>query len=54
MSQSETKDDSIDDVHCMPDNGMHECSKNCWCEPELNADYTDEGGRKLWVHRELQ
>jgi len=42
------------DIHCMPNDGTHECSEKCWCCPELNADYTDEGGKRLWVHRELQ
>jgi hypothetical protein len=54
MNQQNENDDSFNDVHCMPVDGSHECSKSCWCEPELNADYLDEGGRRLWVHRELQ
>lgn len=43
-----------EDTHCMPNDGIHECSEKCWCGPELNADYRGEGGKRLWVHRELQ
>lgn len=54
MNLKKELDDSFEDVHCMPDDGKHECSKKCWCQPELNADFRDEDGRRLWVHRELQ
>ena len=54
MSQSRIEeDDSYKDIHYMPDDGKHECSKNCWCQPELNENFKDEDGRRLWVHREL-
>jgi len=53
MNENEPVDDSFDDVHCMPEDRKHECSSKCWCVPELNADYRDEGGRRLWIHREL-
>ena len=34
-------------------NKEHEESENCWCNPELIGDYTDEGGTKHYLHREL-
>lgn len=38
------------DVHVMPDDGRHECSPKCFCEPALN--YQDEfTGKKVWVHK---
>lgn len=41
------------DVHVIPTDAPHECSEECWCEPEL--EYTDdESGRSVWVHKELQ
>lgn len=42
------------DIHTMPDDNKHECSKDCWCEPELIGDYTDQGGVKHYLHKELQ
>lgn len=43
------------DVHTMPTHGpKHEESKDCWCNPELAGDYTDDGGVKHYVHKELQ
>lgn len=50
----QTKDDSFEDVHTMPNDGKHECSKNCWCEPELKEDFRETGGKRLWLHKELQ
>ena len=42
-------------VHVMPTHGPeHIESKDCWCEPELKEDYELEGGKKLYVHKELQ
>jgi hypothetical protein len=42
-------------VHTMPMQGPeHIESKDCWCQPELKADFTDEGGRKMYLHREIQ
>jgi hypothetical protein len=42
-------------VHTMPTNGPeHIESKDCWCEPVLDADYTDQCGVKHYVHKELQ
>jgi len=29
-------------------------SPDCWCEPELIADHTNEGGTKAYLHREEQ
>lgn len=43
-----------EDIHTMPNDGTHECSKDCWCEPELIGDYTSEGGKKHWLHKEIQ
>lgn len=42
------------DVHVMPcfkGEPEHASSPDCWCEPELKEDYTDQGGSKLYVHR---
>lgn len=47
-------DKEDEDIHCMPVAGGHVNSKKCWCEPELTEDYRDQGGRRLWVHREIQ
>lgn len=42
-------------VHVMPRAGRkHVEDGRCWCEPELSEDYTDQGGRKMFVHRETQ
>ena len=45
------------DIHVIPiGNGQktHEESSKCWCEPHLDNDYGPVGGKKVWVHRELQ
>ena len=42
------------DVHTMPIDQEHKCSKDCWCEPELIGDYESEGGVKHYLHRETQ
>jgi hypothetical protein len=52
--QLEVDDLENEDIHCMPNDGKHECSKDCWCQPELVEDYRDQGGNRLYVHRELQ
>jgi len=42
-------------VHTMPTYGPeHIESKDCWCEPELVEDFTNEGGVKVYLHKELQ
>jgi hypothetical protein len=44
-------------VHCIPFGGKnpeHVESKDCWCEPTLEGDYTAEGGVKFYMHREVQ
>lgn len=42
-------------VHVTPTNGpKHVESKDCWCEPELLEDYTEDGGKKLYLHKEPQ
>lgn len=47
--------DSDGNVHTMPTDGpAHEESKDCWCEPELRDDFTDQGGVKHYLHKEIQ
>lgn len=42
-------------VHVMPTHGPeHIESKDCWCEPELIGDETENGGVKCYLHKELQ
>ena len=42
-------------VHTMPLLGpAHEESEDCWCEPELVADHSKEGGVKCYLHKEIQ
>lgn len=42
-------------VHVMPTHGPeHIESKDCWCEPELIEDETENGGVKCYLHKELQ
>lgn len=42
-------------VHTMPTYGpAHQESKDCWCEPELVGDYTNEKGVKHYLHKEIQ
>lgn len=44
-------------VHVIPTGGQnpeHLESPQCWCEPELLEDYTDRGGTKVFVHKEIQ
>lgn len=44
-------------VHVVPVGGQnpwHAESKDCWCEPDLEHDFTDDGGVKVYVHREIQ
>ncbi len=41
------------DIHVMPDDGKHECSKDCFCLPRL--DYVDtETGKRVWVHTDTR
>lgn len=47
--------ESDGNVHTMPTDGpAHIESKDCWCEPELIEDYTDQSGVKLYLHKEIQ
>lgn len=42
------------DVHVVPEfkgERVHKSTPECWCDPELREDYTDQGGGRLWVHR---
>jgi hypothetical protein len=42
-------------VHTVPTGEPeHYESKDCWCEPELVEDFTETGGRKLYLHKEAQ
>jgi hypothetical protein len=41
---------SDEDIHVMPDNGKHECSPKCFCNPVCT--YTDAvTGLSVWVHK---
>lgn len=43
-------DKTFNDIHTMPDNDKHECSKDCFCEPV--KIYTDEiTGKSVWMHK---
>lgn len=50
------KDKNIDgNVHVVPMHGPeHEESKDCWCCPDLIEDDTHNGGKKCYLHNELQ
>lgn len=38
------------DIHVMPNDGKHEDSDECFCEPRL--DFADElTGKRVWVHK---
>jgi hypothetical protein len=37
----------------VPGDREHLLSPDCWCEPELIADCTEEGGEQIWLHREI-
>ena len=38
------------DVHTMPDNGKHECSSQCFCNPiVLYHDCITD--KKVWLHK---
>lgn len=42
-------------VHTIPLDGTdHVEAASCWCQPTLADDFTDEGGRKHYLHREKQ
>lgn len=41
-------------VHTVPTFTKHFESKDCWCEPELIDDFTANGGKKHFLHREEQ
>lgn len=48
----ETEQSQEDDVHVMPNDGKHECSSGCWCEPEVY--FVADNGNQAWLHKELQ
>ena len=49
------KVDSDGHVHTIPIDGPeHSESKECWCEPILMDDYTEQGGCKHYLHKEQQ
>lgn len=42
-------------IHTMPTNGFpHIEHKDCWCQPTLAEDFTTQGGKKLYIHKEIQ
>ena len=42
--------DNNHDIHCMPNDGKHDCSKDCFCEPRL--DYVNPvTGVCLYIHK---
>lgn len=42
-------------IHTIPSGGKkHYESSKCWCHPKLNDDFTNEGGKKHFVHNEFQ
>lgn len=41
-------------VHTMPNDKNHNESERCWCNPELIDDFTSTGGKKHFLHREIQ
>lgn len=51
----QSKEEADGNVHTIPLDGKeHVESKFCWCDPELDADYTEQGGVQHYSHRELQ
>lgn len=47
---NEPNKDKNDDIHTMPDDGLHKCSINCFCNPKLY--YEDEiTGRRCFLHK---
>lgn len=47
-------DGNIHVIPTGPGNPEHLESEGCWCQPELVADYSVDGGRKAYLHREVQ
>jgi hypothetical protein len=41
-------------VHTVPNDSKHYESDACWCGPELRDDFTSQGGKKHYVHRQFQ
>lgn len=41
-------------VHVMPTDKIHYENADCWCNPDLIDDFTNIGGVKLYLHREIQ
>lgn len=41
-------------VHTMQKAVPHIESEFCWCQPILQDDFTDQGGKKHFVHRGIQ
>lgn len=41
-------------VHVMPSDEEHYENENCWCNPTLQEDFTEDGGKKVFVHNRRQ
>lgn len=41
-------------VHTIPFGPAHYESSECWCGPELRGDFSSTGGKKHFVHRQIQ
>ncbi len=41
-------------VHIMPLDKQHYENSECWCNPEIIDDFTSNGGKKVYLHREIQ
>ena len=55
-SPSYEEDEDLLDEHVVPvdeDAPDHSLSCDCWCEPELIGDFEDEGGNRVYLHRDL-
>lgn len=52
MEASQVKPDGH--VHTMPLDKTHYESSYCWCYPMLADDFTGTGGKKHFLHREIQ
>lgn len=51
----ELKEGPDGNVHCVPKTGPEHLERDdCWCDPELIQDSTNEGGCKAYLHREIQ
>lgn len=47
------QDEFLYSIHVIPKKEDHDCSKSCWCHPELN--YIDqETNRPVYLHKMVQ